>query len=306
MRYKLFKYIMVVPLLLAVGCRGQKTIPKDTLSDIFRDMYLVNAYSGSSTVRPGDYISPDSLNYYEPILNSYGYTSKDFANTLANFTKRKSEKIGPILEDAYNKLDVMLAVLNERIDKENTIDSITQALSRRVVYRDSIIIARAVEDTARLRISLPAEKGHYLISYNFTQDSTDLNRTSNRHTIRDAKNHIVATTSANIRRGEKRTGYSTTLDAKADDVKKLEILFGSYPAGLSTPHFTVDSLVIVWYPESKDARRTYMERFVLPQVVPENLRTDYDRYFENNTKDLGPLPLLPEEFSPQRDTLLVE
>ena len=54
--------IMAVAATVAVGCADKKIIPDETLSDIFHDAFVVNAYIGEER------INIDSLHIYEPIF----------------------------------------------------------------------------------------------------------------------------------------------------------------------------------------------------------------------------------------------
>lgn len=257
---KLLKYLVLLPFIAAVACSGPaKVIPDDTLSDILSEIYLVNAYAND--IRNVDF---DSVNIYEPILNRYGYTSKDFTHTLANFTKRKSAKLAPIIDRANDKLDVMLAQVNKAIEKEDYIDSLAWALTKRTVYADSLIQARRIADTASLRITIPAERGTYNISYNYLQDSVDTNTNLiSRHYLKDTDGKTLTSTTQRIVRGRAVNNYQTKLEAD-DKVQALELHLGGYrEKELKEPlHLTFDSLEVVWLPPRQFAREQYLKQFV--------------------------------------------
>lgn len=264
---KALKYLALLPFLGAVACGGPKVIPEDTLSDVLLDIFLVNAYSGNLSG-----MNYDSIDIYEPILNDYGYTSRDFTHTLANFTKRKSARLSQVIDASNDKLDKMLASLNRQIEKEDYIDSLAWALTMKTVYTDSLIQVRKMADTARLRIRIPVEEGIYKISYNYLQDTTDKNNgLQNRHSIIDRRGRQQENTTQRIVRGREIKDYQTklTVGAEADS---LELLLGGYrESHKETPHYTVDSLYVVWMPPKEQARREYLKQFIDTRVFIDSV-----------------------------------
>ena len=65
---KVVFYIALVVSFISMGCNKPKVIPDDVLGKIFHDAMLTNSYINNVLVKA------DSLNIYEPILDSYGYT----------------------------------------------------------------------------------------------------------------------------------------------------------------------------------------------------------------------------------------
>lgn len=304
---KALRYLVLLPFLGAVACGGPKVIPDSKLSDILLDMYLVNAYTGSAPAT-----RYDSINIYEPILNDYGYTTRDFTYTLANFTKRRSAKLAPIVDVANDKLDAMLADLNIRIEKENRIDSLAWALTMKQVYADSLIEVRRMADTARLRIRLAAEKtGTYRITYNHLQDTSDKNNNlMNRHSLLDAEGNLLDNNSQRVVRGRESKNYETKLTAN-EKTEWLELWFGGYrETHKERPRFTVDSLSVVWLPPREEARREYARLFIDERIFIDGIELSalkYEAYRrdtadtvtipaeaifdENGTEDSEPLPV---------------
>lgn len=91
--------LAVVTLLCTAACARHTIIPDDELAQIFHDAFLTNAYIGSQNVRI------DSLNIYEPIFARYGYTTEDVQYTIGNFSKRKSARLGDVVELAIDRLE---------------------------------------------------------------------------------------------------------------------------------------------------------------------------------------------------------
>lgn len=85
-------FLCMFLLVLAGACARHKIIPDRKLAQIFHDAFLANAYIGSEQV------DIDSLNIYEPIFAGYGYTTEDVYYTIGNFSKRKSARLGDVVE----------------------------------------------------------------------------------------------------------------------------------------------------------------------------------------------------------------
>lgn len=97
---RIFRISLCAFLLLAgAACTRHKIIPDEKLAQIFHDAFLTNAYIGDVRV------NIDSLNIYEPIFARYGYTTRDVYYTIGNFSKRKSARLGDVVEMAIDKLE---------------------------------------------------------------------------------------------------------------------------------------------------------------------------------------------------------
>lgn len=298
MRRNIIRSVAVLAaFLLPLACGGPKTIPDDTLGDIFRDIYMINAYTPE--VPRLDY---DSVDIYLPVLQKYGYDTDDFINTLADFSKRKSAKLSSIVDDAIKKLDRSADSLSRKVNTLNYIDSVAWAAAKTEVYRDSLIEIRGKADSAAMMLKLPADEGRYGITYYYTLDSLDENRNlNNRHYIRDSMNRSLATSTLRLRPGE-RTLYTTTLESPAQ-ADSLELIFGNYPADPKRMHLTIDSLVIDHYP-TREVALERMLRTYIDFTIRINGR-DINEYYDIPA-DSGTLHIRPPEALPQPDTLAVE
>lgn len=162
--------VAVAVLLLAAACARHKVIPDKTLARIFHDAFLTNAYVYNRNV------ATDSLNIYEPIFEKYGYTSEDVQYTIGNFSKRKSARLGDVVEQAIKQLEEEGLVYEREAAILDTIDNVARRTFTRTVYSDTLIRVARLKDTARLHIELDGiRKGEYRISYAYKLDSLDDN-----------------------------------------------------------------------------------------------------------------------------------
>lgn len=161
--------LAVVTLLCTAACARHTIIPDDELAQIFHDAFLTNAYIGSQNVRI------DSLNIYEPIFARYGYTTEDVQYTIGNFSKRKSARLGDVVELAIDRLEEE----GKRYDREvailDTIDNVARRTFTRTVLSDSLIRVRSLRDTARLSFVVDVEPGEYRLTMKYLVDSLDRN-----------------------------------------------------------------------------------------------------------------------------------
>jgi len=159
--------IITTLILLAIAatfaeCRRNRVIPDDTLADIFHDSFLANSYIGVSRM------NLDSLQIYEPIFEKYGYTSKDVRYTVGNFSRRKSARLGNVVERAISRLDEEGKALEQQVVILDTISNVAVRTMRRTILADSLREIRKTADSTRLHIEIePADIGEYDIAYEY-------------------------------------------------------------------------------------------------------------------------------------------
>ena len=157
----LYAIVAVVALTL-VGCGQKRIIPDDTLADIFHDAFVVNAYIGEER------INLDTLQIYEPIFNHYGYTSADVMHTVGNFSRRKSARLGTVVEQAISRLEKESKMHAAEVVILDTIKNVAVRTFTRVIYQDSLIRAQKRADSVNLQVLImPVSKGEYTINYSY-------------------------------------------------------------------------------------------------------------------------------------------
>ena len=163
---RIFRISLCAFLLLAgAACTRHKIIPDEKLAQIFHDAFLTNAYIGDVRV------NIDSLNIYEPIFARYGYTTRDVYYTIGNFSKRKSARLGDVVEMAIDKLEAEGKFYDREVAVLDTIDNVARRTFTRTVYADSLIRVGSLRDTARLRIAVDVQPGEYELRLKYLVDS---------------------------------------------------------------------------------------------------------------------------------------
>ena len=157
--------------LLAGGCKHHTIIPDSKLALIFHDAFLANAY-----LQPKD-ARQDSLLVYEPIFERYGYTTEDVRYTIGNFSKRKSARLGDVVELAIAMLEQEGEALNRTVAGLDTVNNIARRTFERTLRHDTLVRVTALKDTARLRFTLDSVRpGDYRLRARYRIDSLDENR----------------------------------------------------------------------------------------------------------------------------------
>jgi hypothetical protein len=133
---------LLATLLILSSC-NQGLIPRGKLSKIISDIYLSDKYISSNQ----DMITiADSAMLYEPILNSYGYTSEDFLRTIAYYVERPA-KLKTVYLKAQESLQEELDIVNIQLTKEGRADSLMMSIIREL----SIDNKNKIEPDSRIR-----------------------------------------------------------------------------------------------------------------------------------------------------------
>lgn len=234
-------------LALSVGCSKKTIIPDSDLERITREMFLVNAYATAEKVHT------DSLDIYTPILERYGYTQDDYFNTLANFSKRKSARLGDVIEATIKSLEGLADGYTRKLRNLDYIDSLAKAqCSKEVLWREKIAVRR-FKDTVRLQLVLPVrDEGEYVVSFNYLIDTLDKNlRLQTNHEVYNGDGVRTFYNRTNLTRAERKS-FTTTIKPKRGDVE-YRLTLADYAHREDDPHITFDSLRIVYLPPAHEA-----------------------------------------------------
>ena len=149
---KRFLHIVLV-LLLAVACRGPRVIPKDTMTDIYTDMFLAD-----QMVRDADIprAQMDTMLLYEAVFEKYGYDTEDYLYSL-RFYLKDPERFGKVFENVAKRLEGEVEALKKIVELRNRIaskrdadyplvDSLLAPFSKESVFFG---LARVERDTSR-------------------------------------------------------------------------------------------------------------------------------------------------------------
>ena len=229
--------------LLLAACARHKIIPDDKLAQIFHDAFLTNAYIGSENVRT------DSLRIYEPIFARYGYTTDDVHYTIGNFSKRKSARLGDVVERAIEMLEKEGKIYNQEVAVLDTIDNVARRTFTRTVLADSLI-----------RVASLREPGEYNLSLKYLVDSLDRNQRGLKGSVwlelRDSSRTNVYTTTLRRNREETFSRRFTTDTTH----RRLRIDFLTFNGKPERPSVTVTDLKVDYTPPTRKAVEKLYEK----------------------------------------------
>lgn len=240
--------------LLAGSCSRHTIIPDDELALIFHDAFLANAYTGSRSVQL------DSLNIYEPIFSRYGYTTADVQYTIGNFSKRKSARLGDVVEQAIVLLEEEGKYYNREVAALDTIDNVARRTFTRRIHSDTLIRVRSLRDTARLRFAFDVRPGQYDLRLKYLVDSLDRNEKGLKAAVwlenRDSVRTNFYTTTLRRNREE---NFTRRLVADTTH-RRLRIEVATFAGKPRTPSVTVRNLTLDYTPPTAAAVDSLYER----------------------------------------------
>ena len=112
---------VILLVVILVSCdSGNKTpdyvIPYDDMVNIIIDIHLTDGLLTQNNVRR-NLAKKDSLNYYDAILNNFGYTRADF-DTSVHFYSKNIDEYDKIYEEVLNRLNEMETKLKQESTEE--------------------------------------------------------------------------------------------------------------------------------------------------------------------------------------------
>ena len=149
---KRFLHIVLV-LLVAAACQGPRVIPKDTLEDIYLDMFLADQVVREENIpRP----QMDTMLLYEAVFQKYGYDTDDYLHSVRHYLK-DPERFAKVFENVAKRMQDEVDALDKIIEHQNWVasrmgakrprlDSVLAPFSKESVY---VGLARVARDTSR-------------------------------------------------------------------------------------------------------------------------------------------------------------
>ncbi|MCC8019713.1 MAG: hypothetical protein LIO85_08075 [Rikenellaceae bacterium] len=258
-KIRVIRAVLFVALAFMTACSNYKTIPDKTLTNIFKEVFIANAYIMQ---KQGLQPARDSLDVYRPILDQYGYSVRDLEYTLANFSKRKSVKLSDVVDRAFRELEAEESEIRYRASMLDSLDARAQRAYSDYIVRDSSIVVRTVRDTSLLRIAVPVREGIYEIGYHYLVDSTDQNRQlRTTFELSDADGKVTGTQTSWMT-SRRRSRVDQTVNPVPGD-SLLTIRFANYSDELTRPNLKIDSVNIIYKPYVRAAHDS-LDRIILP------------------------------------------
>ncbi len=259
----------VLLLLLAGGCKHHTIIPDDELALIFHDAFLANSLLDKTNAKK------DSLLVYEPIFERYGYTTEDVRYTIGNFSKRKSARLGDVVELAIDILESEGERLNRAVAALDTVNNVAVRTSNRTIFSDSLRRATRLKDTTCLRLVFDSLRpGTYHFSTTYEVDSLDENRTLRMQIwLERADSSRQGSYTMQLRRRSEEH-FSRTLTADSSHRRLVVDFWNPAQKQAKRPHITLRNLTLDYRLPTREAVDSLYERQLNIRIFADDfLRT---------------------------------
>ena len=110
---------IVLVLVAVAACQGPRVIPKDTLTDIYVDMFLADQQVREEGL---SHNQMDTLLVYEAVFNKYGYDTDDYQYSVRHYL-RDPERFAKIFEEVTKRLSAEVAALDKLIEYNDRLTS---------------------------------------------------------------------------------------------------------------------------------------------------------------------------------------
>ncbi|MDE6069775.1 MAG: DUF4296 domain-containing protein, partial [Alistipes sp.] len=178
---------------------------------------------------------------------------EDVHYTIGNFSKRKSARLGDVVERAITMLEAEGKFYDREVAVLDTIDNVALRTARRVVHADSLIRVRSLADTVRTSFVFDVVPGDYDVRLTYRIDSLDRNTKGFRSTMwlerADGSQASLSTASLRRHREEKLSRHF-----KADSThRRLHVVLLGFVDKPQRPHVTVRDFEVVHTPPLRTA-----------------------------------------------------
>ncbi len=159
-----YYFIFIAIFLLSASCSDSKIIPEKDMVKILRQVYLTDGVIAASDARPR--LMNDSIDYYEPIIESFGYTHDQFDSSIKYYS-RNTELFDAILDAVILELSKMEEPLIEEAAKADSIaSSVDDTLPNLWPFKPNWDMSKDYRKNSSLSFSIPVKGlGQYTIKY---------------------------------------------------------------------------------------------------------------------------------------------
>ncbi len=269
------RLICVVAILFsAMSCAKKRALSDNELALVFRDAFLSNAYTTNNR------INLDSLRLYEPIFNKYGYTTEDVQYTIGSFATRKSARLSDVVERAIKMLEDVGKELDYQVGVLDTLDNLAIRRSARIVYQDSLIEMRSLQDTSKFILRFDhLEPANYDISFRYLIDELDTtpqnyttqNWTEDREeeVEKGERRKRIRSKNGSLQRNVVSTYANNFV---VSDTTHTAVIYLAMPSRKSgTPYLTIKDLTIKTKPTKEVARDSVFQELFTVRIFDDEL-----------------------------------
>lgn len=271
------KYIFILALFLVFSCRNDlKLIPEEDLGKIIVESVVAESFLQNT----GKLNRQDSLSYYLPILDKYGYTAKDVEYTIERMVQRKSNVFGQLMD----KISGDVSKIKDVYEFQSNMGRKWRAAMREIVldtlfFSPDSIKVDSYDDLEMLDYRVPINRaGEIIVKYNYKIGAADSNYvrymtyelSDSLSKRRYNSNNYWLNKSETTLKFEKEIPVKNNYRGNVLDVRVM-----SYTSNNSKPKrkevkgvsFQIDSVTILFRPEYEEARRILYERVMCVPIL---------------------------------------
>lgn len=264
------KICFIIFAILFLSCRNEyKLIPEEELGEI-----IVQSVVAESFLRSTNHLnSYDSISYFLPVLDKYGYTAKDVEYTIERMVQRKSNVFGQLMD----KISVDVKKIKDVYEMRSNMVRMWRKKVRESVYDtlyfspDSIHITSGKE-LKMLDYRVPINyAGEVVVKYNYRVSEADSNYARYMtYTLRDSlsrrrytSNNFWLNKSDETRLFEKDITVINNYRGNVLEVRVMSYTSDDqmlHPNALKSVDFYIDSVTILLRPEYSEAEKRLITR----------------------------------------------
>lgn len=253
-------------LVLLAACDGPRTIPPDKMERILSDALLTNGITNTSQgYYQGTRAEDDTIDFYTPILQKYGYSLDDFRHTVYAMATRKSNPLNELFGRVAQGMDSLAAIAEYRYNVSMRYDTLVMNYYADTVYvKDTTIVGSLSKYKVKLS---DIKKGTYRVAFDYVtlSDYSYGTKALEYRTGRKGVKKIETPSRAWINRSVDTARFSTSINVSSNDdslilsfyepKQKKEQLKSLKDTSL------ISNVLIVYIPPIKEARKMYYDHY---------------------------------------------
>lgn len=262
--------VIIILTIISIFTSCKRDAPRMIPENILKKILIESSFADSYARLQIASSRKDTLSIFEPIFNKHGYTVNDLRYTLETHSRRKSNVLVVLIEEAVKDLDNARIVAQFRNDLNKKWKEKAREYSKETIYEHTDTIKyRSLDSLDKFRIRIPLTKpGEYEFKYRYFIDSIDKNavRYFNYH-------RLDSTTKKDVDQSTTWLSYSKDkfqnikhnvkidkIDTLSNQIEYELIYYGNNNKYTKKPKMDFDSIQINYYKPEKIASKLYFDK----------------------------------------------
>lgn len=148
--------------LALIGCGTRpEMIPDEVLKDMIEELMITDAVMSKVNVQSAS----DSVDYYRPVLDKYGYDIKDVEYTLRQLASRQSKPLTNIYDQIQADLNNIASVVKYNYSKREAMDNLAMLYYSDTLFRKNDTLRGKTGDLRAVILNPVKGKYHFTFMY---------------------------------------------------------------------------------------------------------------------------------------------